>query len=474
MALPMTFKLRSYQKECIDTVCSGFDEGLSAQLVQLPTGSGKTVIFWHIIKQRGDRALIVAPTRELTEQVEQTGQVVCSEQTTWRKHSSYWQQDFHHCVMTTQSATFALRKGKLAGFRPSILIVDEAHRSRSEGLQELIEHYKAKDVPVLGLTATPERLDGKSLLEVYDTLSYEKTLIELMRAGHLVDLKCYRVRTGCRLTNVKINMGDIAPVSLKQLETDERDKIIGRTCTQQLKGKKTIVFCLSVRHAQSIAERLRADGEKAQAIYGDMSKRERERILRDFASGEIRILCNCQLLTEGFDEPSIEAVVLARPTKSKALYCQMVGRGVRPYSGKKHCLVYDMTDEVHNICSFNVLGGLALNDTRELIRTNGQSLLDAAVKLVEQKANVTDVEYELFRPYIALDDIAATPSQVKRLQEANIPHLEDITMPQAGYLLLKDRIMGQYGYDRRAHWKKWRNEIQGFDTSQRFAKGCNV
>jgi len=470
----MTFKLRSYQNECVNTVIRGFDDGLAAQLVQLPTGSGKTVIFWHIIKQRADRALIVAPTRELTEQVEETGLTICKDSVIFRKHSSYWRRDFDHCVMTTQSATFALREGKLEGLRPSILIVDEAHRSRSDGLQELIEHYKAKGVPVLGLTATPERLDGKSLLEVYDTLSYQKTLLELMRARHLVDLRCYRVRTGCRLRDVKIHMGDIAPVSLRQLETEQRDQIIGLTCTQSLKDKKTIVFCLSVRHAQTLAARLKADGEAAQAIYGDMSKRERKRILKDFACGKIRILCNCQLLTEGFDEPSIEAVVLARPTKSKALYCQMMGRGVRPHPGKKYCLVYDMTDEVHNICSFNVLGGLALNDSRELIAESGQSLIEAADNIGEQKASVTDVEYEPFRPYIALDDLAATPSQMKRLQEANIPHLDNITMPQAGYLLLKDKLMGEHGYDKRAHWKKWRDQIQGFHTSQGFSKGCNV
>jgi superfamily II DNA or RNA helicase len=357
-------KLRDYQQECVDTILSKFNE-IDAQIVQLPTGAGKTVILWHVLKSLQKRAVIVAPTRELTEQLEETGREVVGYGNVYLKKKSYWPEDRQNLIMTCQAATFAQKGDGLDKYDAEVLVVDEAHRSRSKGLESLIEYYLERGAKVLGLTATPERMDGRSLLDVYQELTYKTTLVDLIRKGYLVDLECYKVKTRQKIDEMKYSMGDLAPSVLRKLDVDARNEIILDVYLNRCPGTKSLVFCLNVDHAEKMADQFMRHGIMAAAIHGGMSRTMRQAILRCYKEGSVKVLCNCQLLTEGFDEPSIESLILARPTKSKTLYCQMVGRGVRPFPGKNKCLVYDLTDEIHNICDFNALGGIPPESTFE-------------------------------------------------------------------------------------------------------------
>ena len=162
--------------------------------------------------------------------------------------------------------------------------------------------------------------------------------------------------------------------------------------------------------------------------------------------------------TEGFDEPSIEALILARPTKSKTLYCQMVGRGVRPFEGKNNCLIYDLTDEIHNICSFNVLGGIPDGPTFEF--ESGEHLTKAVDR---HKLTLEDVDYgiERFSLYdiTQSESVSAMPYQKEIMDMCNIPFLDDISFHQASYLIFKTKLMDEHGIDSRAYWDEWRENI---------------
>jgi len=453
----MKFILRDYQFECVEKVVDKFKE-ITSQLIQLPTGSGKTVILWHVIKAMGVRTLIIAPTRELTEQIEETGMDIVEWSDVYRKKKSYWPKGIKHLILTGQGATFALRGGSLDDFEYDLLVVDEAHRSRSKSIEELIEYTKEKKRKVLGLTATPERLDGKSLLSVYDELTYTRTLVDLILNNYLVDLECYRIRTRHKIHDIKFQSGDLAASVLRELDISARNEIILNVYKDKCPGKKTLLFCLSVDHAKKMAELFLQNNIRAVAIYGALSTTMRKAILKLFKDGHIDVLCNCQLLTEGFDEPSIEALILARPTKSKALYCQMVGRGVRPFEGKETCLVYDLTDEIHNICNFNVLGGFG--NEGEFEWGEGERLTKAVAR---KKLFIDEIDYEVeqFKLYdaVEIENQPAKEGQKSILWMLNAPYLEGITFKQAAYLIFKSKLLEENGYNPRAYWEKWREGI---------------
>lgn len=187
------FKLRDYQQECVDTILSEF-ETKQSQIVQLPTGAGKTVILWHVIKAMVNHALVIAPTKELVEQITETGQLIMGDNDVKQK-DRHWHKTCDYIVSTAKSAVMARPHGTIDYLPKELLVVDEAHRSRSKSLETLIQWWIHKGGKVLGLTATPERMDGKSLLDIYEDLTYKCTLLDLIKQRYLVDLECYRIRT---------------------------------------------------------------------------------------------------------------------------------------------------------------------------------------------------------------------------------------------------------------------------------------
>jgi superfamily II DNA or RNA helicase len=460
-------KLRDYQKDCVKSIQETFKDNES-QIVQLPTGAGKTVILWHYIKKSNKRALIVAPTRELVEQIFETGLEVVGFEKVGFKSSSHvsFADQKKNLVMTTNSLTWLLKSPPCWLKNFNLLIFDEAHRSYAKKAKEAIDYFKEIDAKCLGLTATPERLDGKSLLDIYDKLSYKKTLIELINEGYLTDLKCYKVKTRHKVKDLRYHAGDIAPSVLKQLDVDSRNAIILDVYQKNCKEKKTLVFCLNVNHAKIMAKDFKDFNIKAEAIYGELSKSKRSEILRKFRSGEIDVLCNCQLLTEGFDEPSIEAIILARPTKSKTLYCQMVGRGVRPYKDKKHCLIYDLSDEIHNICNFNVLGGIPPESNIDW--ESGENFTDVIENHKKNFLSLNDVTYncEKFTLYEerGIEKIPAVKSQRELLDYYDIPYDFDINMEEAAYLIFKTMLLRKHNICSQNYWDNFRIDPHIDDT----------
>ena len=438
-------QLRDYQTECIETMKKHFETS-NKQIIQMPTGAGKTVTFMKYLADNSKKSIIVVPTRELLEQVFESGlNFMHNSQIFAKENSLLYLKD--HNILTASSLNYESTSKKLLDFQADIIIVDEAHRAQSDTYRNFISKYLLQypKTKIAGFTATPERRDKLPLLDIFEKLTFQRNIYDLVKLGHLCDMESYRIKTGQKFDTRKINDVDFAPVALKNLDNDTRNELILKTYRENCENKKTLVFCVSVEHAERLAKSFKLAGYKAEAIHGDLFKGERKSIIDNFRKGRTNILFNCQLLTEGFDEPSIEALIIARPTKSKSLYCQMIGRGLRNYPGKEVCYLYELTDNVHNICTFNVAAekdceyeyknGIRLTHLKETLE--GISLKD--IHLVKEKINL----YTNENAYLACE--TATDFQIKLLMRFGIRHMEPLSFLEASFLIWKHNFKEKYG-----------------------------
>jgi superfamily II DNA or RNA helicase len=459
----MTVELRKYQVDCIDTIYSTFKKQ-DKQLIQLPTGAGKTFIFLNYLKENSRKALIICPTKELQEQIEywanafDLGKIFVKRGRVWEYANFY--------IVTAQTLNFEASRKFLWGIDFDHIIIDEAHHAQAMTYKRFLGGIK-HPYKLLGCTATPERLDGQALLKIFETMSFDRNLYDLIQEGYLCDIEAYKIKTGCKISARTIN-ADFMPIELNRLDIDSRNNIILNTFEEHCKDKKTLIFCLSINHALKMANCLKDKGYSAEAIYGDMTRDTRRDILGRFKSGQTKILTNCQLLTEGFDEPTIEALIIARPTKSKSLYCQMIGRGVRKIEGIKDlCYLYELADNAHNLCSFNVAAGCPAEFQYDY--APGSRLTKLKKEL--ENINLEDVEIvaekiSLFDKELIKDDISSLPGnsinlfktkfyelapteqQFLQMDTLNIEYINDITFLEASFLIWKEKLKRKYGINR--------------------------
>jgi len=333
-----------------------------------------------------------------------------------------------------------------------IIVIDEAHRAQSNTYRNFINRYLKRhpNVKICGFTATPERTDRKSLLEIFEKLTFSRTIYDLIKAGHLCDMVSYRIKTGHKFNDRRLSSGDFSPIAIKELNNQSRNTLILDTFNKNCIKKKTLVFCVNIDHARCLAEYFNKNGITADAIYGNMPLSKRKEIIKDFRSGKTRVLFNCQLLTEGFDEPSIEALIIARPTKSKSLYCQMIGRGLRNYTGKKHCYLYELTDNSHSICTFTT--SLEQDQKFSYEYEDGISL----TRLRETFEGIDLSQFTIFKEKISIFSTQnmylagknASENQLLQLRKNKIYHQEPISFLEAAFLIWKHKLMGKYGKNR--------------------------
>jgi len=336
--------MRGYQKECIDVIKETF-KTRKRQLIQLPTGAGKTWIFCQYLNENSDRSLMICPSIELKEQILKS----C---TKFKIDASEDVRDGKkNHVITSASLSYKSNKDVIYKNKYDHIVIDEAHHSQCKTYKNFLSGLE-NNTKILGCTATPERLDRKSLLDIFGILSYEKSIYDLIEQGFLSDIIAYKIKTHQKIP--KRGSFDFRAIDLKMLDNDSRNTLILDTFMKNCKNMKTLIFCINVNHAEKINLSLQNLGIKSACVHGGMSKVKRMEILSKFKKGKIQVITNCQLLTEGFDEPSIEALIIARPTSSKSLYCQMIGRGLRKTDTKDVCYLYEITDNNFKICTFNV------------------------------------------------------------------------------------------------------------------------
>jgi ATP-dependent helicase IRC3 len=341
-----TISLRPYQQEALAAIAEAESRGIRRQLVSLPTGTGKTVIFAHLLQQRSKRALVLAHRDELIEQaalkiltVDPAAKVgICKAE----------RNELHQQIVVASVQTLAresrLSKIDIAGF--TTIIVDEAHHAAADTYRLILDHFRCFDDGgplTVGFTATPERADEKALGEVFSDIVYRQDLLTMMRAGYLCDLRAIQVSLEADFNKLHSRHGDFidSEASDMLMAANAPAHAVTAYC-EHASGRKALLFTPTVDFAHCMADAFNAQGIRAEALSGETPAEERRCMLRRLKSGATRIVANCAVLTEGFDEPSVDCVIVARPTRSKPLYIQMIGRGTRLHPGKDDCLILDL------------------------------------------------------------------------------------------------------------------------------------
>ncbi|MCF7994763.1 MAG: DEAD/DEAH box helicase [Chromatiaceae bacterium] len=328
---------RGYQLGAINTSRTKIAQGIRRVLLNAPTGAGKTVIAAGVVQmavEKGKRILFLAHRRELIEQT--IDKLVAAGVLNFGVIMAGNRLNNADAPVQVASIQTLMRRELPPA---DLIIVDEAHRAASRSYLNIIANYPK--AAVLGLTATPERLDGKGLDDIFQDMVVVETVPNLIGQGFLIKPDCYVGPTG-DLTGVKTKRGDYDEAQLA--EAMDRPKLVGDIITtwkRLARGKKTVVFASSVEHAKHIAQEFFSAGVPSAWISGETPKARREAVIADWRSGALSVVANCQILTEGFDFPELECCILARPTQSISMYLQCVGRIMRPAEGKTGALVLD-------------------------------------------------------------------------------------------------------------------------------------
>jgi superfamily II DNA or RNA helicase len=334
-------ELKEHQQEALNSLRKMREEGQSIALLYHATGTGKTVTAVSDAKAVGQRTLFIGHTKELIEQAKKTFNNIWKEKQTGLYIAEQKEKDAYIVCGSVQSIS-----KNIEDFNPEefgYVIIDEAHHGTAKTYRSILSYFKPQFT--LGLTATPDRTDGEDLLEIFQNIAHKLDLKTAVEIGELVPVRCIRVKTNIDISDVRINGIKYNSQDLEsKLFIPERNKVIVDTYLEFAKDKKTVIFCASVKHAKEIAHLLRENHINAQAVSGSMNKSKRKQILNEYESGNINVLCACDLLNEGWDSPNTQVLFMARPTMSKTLYTQQLGRGIRLAQGKEYLMVFDLID----------------------------------------------------------------------------------------------------------------------------------
>ena len=374
--------LRPYQQEAREAVHKEWETRRSTLLV-IPTGGGKTIIFSAIIEdcvRKGQRVLVLAHRSELLDQAadklhKSTG-LQCAVEKAKQTCIGSWFRVVVGSVQTLQ------REKRLQQFDPDffdVIIIDEAHHALADGYRVILDHFTG--AKILGVTATPDRGDMKDLGAVFESLAYEYTLPRAVNEGYLAPIKAVTIPLKLDISQVGVQSGDYKPGELGTAldpYLDQIAEVIARECAD----RKTVVFLPLIATAQKMRDILNRHGMRAAEVNGQSD--DRAQVLADFDADRYNVLCNAMLLTEGWDCPSVDCIVVLRPTKQRGLYCQMVGRGTRLHPGKDHLLLLDFLwhTERHQLCRPAHLVAKTDDVARKMVETMEDAAGSAAVDLM--------------------------------------------------------------------------------------------
>lgn len=391
-----SMKLRPYQKDCIKSCLKAFSEGKRRLAVSLATGGGKTVIFSNLIKyikpiddKQGDKVLILVHRRELAMQALKTCMSVMPDKTVdmdlGTNKARTWTAD-----IVVASIQTLLSQERLLQYNPDdfkLIIIDEAHHAAADSYVSILKHFgadtKTSRVAVVGFSATLVRHDGKALSNSMDHIVFHKGVDDMINDGWLCDAKFTTVNTHIDLSSVSKRAGDFAIASLsKAINTTSSNDLILKSYLK-FKAihhfKSTLLFGVDVSHIKNLCALFNANGIRAEFISGTTSQKKRDDTVEEFRNGEIPVLMNCGVFTEGTDIPNIDCILLARPTKSPGLLLQMIGRGLRKHQDKQTCNIIDFVSSCDTgVASVPTLLGL---DPEMLVQE--VSLMD--LKTMKQK-----------------------------------------------------------------------------------------
>ncbi len=381
--------LRSYQQESKDAILAEWEKGRKKTLLSLPTGCGKTIVFSSVAEEqvrRGDKVLILAHREELLKQaadkLEKATGLVSAIEKAEQTSIGTWNR-----VVVGSVQSLAQDK-RLSMFKPDefgTIIIDEAHHALSPTYQKVLEHFS--EAKVLGVTATPDRGDRKDLGTLFESLAYDYSIVRAIREGYLSPIKAQTIPLDIDLSQVSIQNGDFASGEIATA-LDPYLEQIAEEMKKYCKGRKTLVFLPLIATSQKFTKMLQEKGFRAAEVNGQ--SKDREQILKDFEDGKYDVLCNALLLTEGYDCPSIDCIVMLRPTKIRSMFQQAVGRGTRLAEGKEYLLLLDFLwhTQRHDLCRPAHL--IAKDEVYAQKMTERYAESEEAVDLLEMEEAVTE------------------------------------------------------------------------------------
>lgn len=467
-----SLELKEHQKEALEALRAMRERRETIALLCHATGTGKTVTAVLDARHCGGRTLFLAHTRELVDQAARTFRDLWPEATLGRYTERIKQPDAHVVCGSVQSVALHLEEFKDNAF--DYLIIDEAHHAAADTYQKVLAYFKPSFT--LGLTATPERMDDRSILEIFKNTAHKLDIQTAVELGELTSVRCIRIHTNINLTKVRFNS---VRYNIRDLETKiyvpERNRLIVDTWLQYAQGRRTVVFCASVWHTEEIAALFQKAGVPAAAVSGGMKRSEREAFQDKFVRREIQILCACDLLNEGWDCPEIEVLFMARPTMSRVLYTQQLGRGMRRYEGKESLMVFDFVD---NASQYNM--PMSLHRLFKLRKYRAGELVlsprdrrDAEAELYDRREKpaalldwpVDATDYELVDVFNWQEEAEGMVSQMEFVRRVNVQAetieryvregklVPDLTVPMSEHRIFKyfkeeslEKYARQYGW----------------------------
>jgi superfamily II DNA or RNA helicase len=357
-------ELRPYQHEAIAAVGASMESGEGCGLLVLPTGAGKTIVFSRIIADTSGRSLVLVHRDEL---VRQTTEKLLAIRPDAQSGVVQGPRNEHTARVVVASVQTLSRPRRLAQVAPgfSLVVTDEAHHATADSYQRIYQHMRA-GMPGgpfhLGCTATPARSDKQDLQPVFERIVYEAFMEDLIEQGFLSPLRGKTVCLDINLDAVRTRYGDFRAHALSRaMIAANASELIANAYMEHAQGRRAIAFLPSVELAEMVFKALSERGISSAVVTGETPSEARQDVYAGLREGTVSVVASCMVLTEGFDEPSVDCIIVGRPTKSLPLYMQMVGRGSRPSPGKQDCLVIDIAaiTRRHKIQSLSDLFGVA-------------------------------------------------------------------------------------------------------------------
>jgi superfamily II DNA or RNA helicase len=373
----LSITLRDYQSESIDIVKEQ-NQGDKC-LIALPTGSGKTIIFSHLAANVNGRVLIVVPSTELREQTIEKLQMIDTTMDIGSVQGTLDEVNNRVIVSTRQSLTHkkSTRMERMLGSGEfELVIFDECHQAVEQIEKILIKLNK--NAIVVGFTATPY---NPAMIKIFSEISYSKSILDMILKDYLVEPKAIMVSSTTDLSKVKTCAGDFNQCQLEDaVNNDERNRLVVEAYKKYAIGRKsTLVFASGVNHSEDLAKEFKRAGIYAKTVDSTLDGTDREKIINEFKSGKLPVLCNVGVLTTGFDYPPTDCVILCRPTKSRILFEQILGRGLRTSENKDDCLVIDIQDVVKNHDL------MSISDVFDMTIKNGETIKQAIKRNEEER-----------------------------------------------------------------------------------------
>jgi superfamily II DNA or RNA helicase len=392
---------RPYQDTCNTNVIAAYDQHWHQQIVAMATGTGKTWVFsalYERIKSRlPGQMLVLAHTEELVDQNIAAMQEINPSLRVDKEMAEHKADPSLADVICASVKTLGrLGTTRLAKYdmaRWDKVIVDEAHHTPANSYMNVLNAFHVLEDGtnklLLGVTATPERSDGKALGAIYKKLSYVYSLRQAIDDGYLVKVRGYVATTETSLASVGIHDGDLNRVELEAaIDSPQRNRLVVEAWLTRCEERKTVVYSAGILHAQHLAQEFIARGVEAQALWGeDPDRKVKLQWHRDTAGG---VLVNADLLIEGYNDPSISCVVISAPTASSARFTQMCGRATRLFPGKVDCIILVALDisSGHSLCTLPTLMGMPAN-----LDMCGESLTDTCKLLEAMQAENPNIDF---------------------------------------------------------------------------------